>query len=333
VKRALIAVLLVVMATRATIAQKLTGAGATFPFPIYSKWFSEYSAAHPGVNIRYRAVGSGTGIREISAGVVDFGASDAPMSDRQLASARTRLIHIPALIGAVVPIYHVSGAGSLRLSGEVLAAIYLGRITNWNDPRIARDNPDAHLPDRRIFVAHRADGSGTSYIFTDYLSKVSTSWASGPGRSSAPVWPTGAGAVHNEGVARLVKGTEGALGYVELIYALKNHLEFAEVKNPAGNWIKASVDGIAEAAADTPAHPRDYRISITNAPGAHAYPISSFTWLLVPERTPGAPKAKLLKDLLIWIVSTGQSEAESLEYAPLPKPIMEQVLATISTLK
>jgi phosphate transport system substrate-binding protein len=332
-RRAFLAVMLCAVAMDAAHSQKLNGAGATFPYPIYAKWFSEYDAAHSGVEIRYRAVGSGAGIRQVAAGVVDFGATDAPMTDYQLASSRTPLIHIPALMGAVVPIFNLPGVVTLRFSGEVLADIYLGRIAKWNDPRIAKDNPDVHLPDRRIIVVHRAESSGTSYIFTDYLSKVSRAWADGPGRSTAPNWPAGQGVVHNEGVARAVHAAEGAIGYVELIYALQNHLEFGEIQNAAGKWVKASIEGVVAAAAGAKALPNDYRASITNAVGDDAYPISSFTWLLVPLHSSDAAKGKLLKDLLTWIVTSGQSEAESLAYAPLPKPLVSRVLETIATLR
>jgi phosphate transport system substrate-binding protein len=333
VKKILLIVVLFALAVGTARGQKLTGAGATFPYPIYAKWFREYDAAHDGVSIRYRAIGSGAGIRQVAAGVVDFGATDAPMTDNQLAASRTRLIHIPALMGAVVPIFHVQGVSDLRLSGEVLADIYLGRIVRWNDPRIARDNPDAHLPDQKIVVVYRSESSGTSFIFTDYLSKVSRAWAGGPGKSGAPNWPVGVGAVRNEGVARVVRATDGSLGYVELIYALENHVEFSEVKNSSGNWIKASSEGIAEAAENARELPRDFRVSITNAPGANAYPIASFSWLLVPVRSSSPAKGRVLKELLTWILTTGQSEAKTLSYAPLPKPIAAKVLETIGSLR
>jgi phosphate transport system substrate-binding protein len=329
----LVVSIVLVLAAGFAPAQKLNGAGATFPYPIYAKWFSEYQAAHPGVEIRYRPVGSGAGIRQVAGGVVDFGASDAPMTDYQLASSRIRLIHIPALIGAVVPIFNVQGVSDLRFSGEVLADIYLGRISKWSDPRIAKDNPEVHLPDRRIIVVHRAEGSGTSYIFTDYLSKVSREWADGPGRSTAPNWPAGEGALRNDGVTRKVQTTEGAIGYVELIFALQNHIGFGEIRNAAGAWVKASIDGIVAAAASAKELPEDYRVSITNAPGADAYPIASFTWLLIPARLSDPAKARLIKDLLTWIVTTGQAEAESLAYAPLPKTVSARVLGTIASLR
>jgi phosphate transport system substrate-binding protein len=333
VKKTLLTVVLFALAVGPACGQKLTGAGATFPYPIYVKWFNEYVAAHPGVSIRYRAEGSGAGIRQVAAGVVDFGATDAPMTDYQMAASRTRLIHIPALMGAVVPIFHVQGVSHLRLSGEVLADIYLRRIKQWNDPRIAHDNPDTHLPDLKIVVVHRSESSGTSFIFTDYLSKVSRAWAEGPGMSAAPDWPAGVGALRNDGVARAVGATDGALGYVELIYALENHLEFSEVRNSTGNWIKASIEGITEAAENAKELPGDYRVSITNAPGANAYPIASFTWLLVPLRSSNPAKGKALKELLTWIVTTGQGEAETLSYAPLPKAVAAKVLKTIASLR
>jgi phosphate transport system substrate-binding protein len=332
-RRVLLAVILCAVALRGAQSQRLNGAGATFPDPLYEKWFSEYDAAHPGVEIRYRAIGSGAGIRQVAAGIIDFGATDAPMTDYQLASSRTRLIHIPALMGAVVPIFNLPGIPTVRFTGEVLAEIYLGRITKWNDERIANDNPEVHLPDRRIVVVHRAEASGTSYIFTDYLSKVSRAWAAGPGRSTAPEWPAGEGALRNEGVAHTVGSTGGAIGYVELIYARQNHLEFGELRNAAGHWVKASIEGVDAAAASANQLPNDYRASITNASGPDAYPISSFTWLLIPTHSSDRAKAKLLRDLLSWIVTTGQGEAASLAYAPLPKGLASRVLETIASLR
>jgi phosphate transport system substrate-binding protein len=314
-------------------AQKLTGAGATFPYPIYSKWFSEYSAAHPGVEINYQSIGSGGGIRQVTAGLVDFGASDGPMTDEQLAASKVKLIHIPTVLGAVVPIFNVPGVSNIRFSGEVLSDIFLGKIESWNDPRIAKDNPGVNLPNQKIIVVHRSDGSGTSYIFTDYLSKVNTDWASGPGKGASPAWPTGVGGKGNEGVAGLVRQLPGALGYVELIYALQNHISFGEVKNPAGNWLKASIEGVTEAAASIKKMPADYRVSITNAPGANAYPIASFTWLLIPVKAADPAKGKVLKDLLSWIVNSGESQVSALSYAPLPKAVQDKVLQTIYALQ
>lgn len=314
-------------------AQKITGAGATFPYPIYDKWFREYSAAHPGVEINYQSIGSGGGIRQITAGTVDFGASDGPMTDEQIAASKTKLIHLPMVLGAVVPIFNIPGVSDLHFSPDVLADIYLGKITNWNDGRIAKDNPGAHLPDHRIVVVHRADGSGTSYIYTDYLSKVSKEWASGAGKGTAINWPTGVGGKGNEGVAGLVRQTPGAIGYVELIYALQNKISFGEIKNAAGNWVRASLGGVTEAAASMKQMPADYRVSITNAPGATAYPISSFTWLLVPVKSADPVKGKVIRDLLNWIITAGENEAPSLYYAPLPKNVAEKVLKSVYALQ
>jgi phosphate transport system substrate-binding protein len=314
-------------------AQKLTGAGASFPYPIYSKWFSEYSAAHPGVEINYQSIGSGGGIRQVTAGLVDFGASDGPMSDDQLAASKVKLVHIPTVLGAVVPIFNVPGVSDLKFSPEVLAGIYLKTIENWKDPRIAKENPGVNLPDQKIIVVHRADGSGTTYIFTDYLSKISKDWANGPGKGTAVSWPTGVSGAQNAGVAGLVRQLPGAIGYVELIYALQNHINYGEVKNAAGNWEKATIDGVTEAAASIKQMPADYRVSITNAPGANAYPISSFTWLLIPIHSADPAKGKVLKDLLSWIITSGEGEVSALSYAPLPKVVADKVLKTIYSLQ
>jgi len=333
VKKTLIAVGLLVLALSSAQAQKLTGAGATFPYPIYSKWFSEYSAAHAGVEINYQSIGSGGGIRQVTSGLVDFGASDMPMTDDMLASSKIKLIHLPTVLGAVVPVYNVPGLTDLRFSGSVLADIYLGRISNWNDPSIAKDNPGAHLPDQKIIVVHRSDGSGTSFIFTDYLSKVSSEWSGGPGKGTSPSWPVGVGGKGNEGVAGLVRQMPGAIGYVELIYALQNHISFGAVKNPAGSWVKASIEGVTEAAASIKTMPADYRVSITNAPGANSYPISSFTYLLIPTSGSNDANRKVLKDMLSWIVKAGESEVQALSYAPLPQALAEKELQTIYGLK
>jgi phosphate transport system substrate-binding protein len=314
-------------------AQKLTGAGATFPYPIYSKWFSEYSAAHPGVEINYQSIGSGGGIRQVTAGLVDFGASDMPMTDDALAGSKIKLVHIPTVLGAVVPIFNVPGVDNVKFSGDVLADIYLGKIVSWNDARIAKDNPGVKLPDQKIIVVHRSDGSGTSFIWTDYMSKVSSEWANGPGKGSSPSWPVGVGGKGNEGVAGLVRQLPGAIGYVELIYALQNKISFGEVKNAAGNWQKASIEGVTEAAASIKQLPADYRISITNAPGADAYPISSFTYLLIPVHAADPAKGKVIVDLLSWIVNSGESEVSAFSYAPLPKSVAEKVLKTVYSLK
>jgi phosphate transport system substrate-binding protein len=333
VKKTLLAVCLIALALGAARAQKLTGAGATFPYPIYSKWFSEYSAAHPGVEVNYASIGSGGGITQVTKGLVDFGASDMPMTDAALSSSPIKLIHIPTVLGAVVPIFNVPGATEIKFSPEVLADIYLGKVANWNDAHIAKDNPGVKLPDQKIIVVHRSEGSGTSYIFTDYLSKVSKEWSDGPGKGSSLNWPVGVGGKGNEGVAGLIRQLPGAIGYVELIYALQNKISFGEVKNAAGNYVKASIEGVTEAGASVKQMPADYRVSITNAPGANAYPISSFTYLLIPIKSADATKGKVLKDMLSWIVKSGQGEVSTLSYAPLPQALADKVLQTVYTLQ
>lgn len=332
-KKIVIAAGLLMFALAPAQGQKLTGAGATFPYPIYSKWFSEYSAAHPGVEINYQSIGSGGGIRQVTGGLVDFGASDGPMTDEQLASSKVKLIHLPTVLGAVVPVFNVPGVSDLRFSGDVLADIYLGKVQSWDDARIAKDNPGVKLPGQKIIVVHRSDGSGTSYIFTDYLSKVSKDWAGGPGKGTSPSWPVGVGGKGNEGVAGLVRQLPGAIGYVELIYALQNKMSYGSVKNAAGNWTKATIEGVTEAAASVKSMPADFRVSITNAPGANAYPISSFTWMLVPLKSADPAKGKVLKDLLSWIVKSGETEATALSYAPLPASVVEKELKAIYALQ
>lgn len=324
-------VALFVVASSAAQAQTITGAGATFPAPIYSKWFTQYSAAHPGVQVNYQPIGSGGGIQQVTNGTVDFGASDMPMKDEQLAGAKVKVVHIPTVMGAVVPVFNVSGVSDLRFSPDVLADIYLAKITTWNDPRIAKDNPGVNLPGDKITVVHRSDGSGTSFIFTDYLSKVSPAWKSGPGSGTAIYWPTGVGGKGNEGVASEVRQLSGAIGYVELIYALQNHINFGAIRNASGNWVKGSIDGVTAAAA-TAKIPADYRVSITNAPGADSYPISSFTYLLIPTKPADMDKEKVIKDMLSWIVKSGETEASSLSYAPLPQSLQDKVLQTIYAL-
>ena len=332
-KKTLASICLVVVSMSVAQAQKLTGAGATFPYPIYSKWFSEYSAAHPGVEINYQSIGSGGGIRQVTAGLVDFGATDGPMTDEQIAGSKVKLVHIPLVLGAVVPIFNVPGVTDVKFSPAVLADIYLGKIATWNDPRIAADNPGVTLPSQKIIVVHRSDGSGTTYIFTDYLSKVSPDWANGPGKGASPSWPVGVGGKGNEGVAGYVRQLPGAIGYVELIYALQNHISFGAIKNPAGNWVKGSIAGVTEAAASVKQMPADFRVSITNAPGANAYPISSFTWVLAPVKSADPAKGKVLVDLLSWIITSGESEAQGLSYAPLPKSVADKVIKVVYTLK
>jgi phosphate transport system substrate-binding protein len=332
VKKFLVAIVISVLALSTAQAQKLTAAGATFPYPIYSKWFSEYSAAHPGVEINYQSIGSGGGIRQVTAGLVDFGASDMPMTDDLLAGSNVKLIHIPTVLGAVVPIFNVPGVNDIKFSGDVLADIYLGKIAVWNDGRIAKDNPGVNLPNQKIIVVHRSDGSGTSFIWTDYLSKVNSEWANGPGKGTSPSWPVGVGGKGNEGVSGLVRQLPGAVGYVELIYALQNNISYGEVKNAAGNWLKASIGGVTEAAANVKV-PADYRVSITNAPGINSYPISSFTYLLIPVHAADPAKGKVIVDLLSWIINSGENEASALSYAPLPGGLAQKVLKTIYSLQ
>jgi phosphate transport system substrate-binding protein len=330
----LLAAALIVCAASQGLAQKLNGAGATFPYPIYSKWFSEYSAQHSGVQINYQSIGSGGGIRQIMAGTVDFAASDVPMTDAQLSSSKVKIVAIPTVLGAVVPIYNLPGLNTeLKFAPDVLADIYLGKITNWNDGRIARDNPGVKLPDKTINIVHRAEGSGTTFIFTDYLSKVSPEWKNSVGANSAVPWPVGIGAKGNENVASMVRGMQGTIGYVELIYALQNKIQFGYIKNAAGNWVKGSIDGVTEAAASVKSMPADYRVSITNAPGKNAYPISSFTWLLVPNPAVNSGNGAVIKDFLNWMLDHGQSEVSALYYAPLPKSVSDKVRGTIGQLK
>jgi phosphate transport system substrate-binding protein len=331
---ALVAVLATAAAGNAA-AQKLTGAGATFPNPIYSKWFSEYSASHPGVQINYQSVGSGAGIRQVSEKTVDFGASDGPMTDEQLSASKIKLLHIPTVMGAVVPVYNIPGADrELRFSPDVIADIYLGKITKWNDPRIVKDNPGVTLPAHAILPVYRSDGSGTTYIFTDYLSKVSPDFKAKIGNSTSVKWPLGIGQKGSDGVAGMVHNSPYSFGYVELIYAVQNKMEFGWVKNSSGKWLKASVEGVtAAAAASAKNMPADYRVSIVNAPSADAYPISSFTWLLIPVKSDDPAKGKVLKDFLTWMLDKGEAEANALTYAPLPKAVIAMERKTIATIQ
>ena len=317
------------------VAQHLTGAGGTFPNPIYQRWFTEYSQAHPGVQINYQSVGSGAGIRQISQGIVDFGASDGPMTDKQLADSKQKLLHIPTVLGGVVPAYNLPGfSAELKFSGDVIADIYLGKITKWNDPRIAKDNPGVNLPNHPILPVYRSDGSGTNYIFTDYLSKVSPEFKQKIGSATSVQWPGGVGQKGNEGVAGMIRNSPFSFGYVELIYAEQNKMLFGLVKNADGKWIKASTDTVSAAAAGTAKFmPADYRVSITNAPGANAYPISSFTWLLIPDPSKDSAKGKVLHDFLQWMLDHGEDEASQMTYAPLPKPVADRVRQTINQIQ
>jgi len=308
----------------------LNGAGATFPYPMYSKWFSEYNKLHPDVQINYQAIGSGGGIRQIINGTVDFGASDSPMTDEQLKDAKVKILHIPTVLGAVVPAYNVQGvSGEIKFTPDALAGIFLGKIQKWNDPAITGANPGVKFPDQNIIVIHRSEGSGTTFIFTDYLSKVSKEWESSVGRNASVKWPVGLGGKGNEGVAGQIRQLQGSIGYIELIYALANNIPFGSVKNSAGNFVKASLGGVTEAAGSVKNMPADFRVSITDAPGKTAYSISSFTWLLIPVESKDPKKGKILADFLNWMVTDGQKMTMQLSYAPLPENVAEKVKAAI----
>jgi phosphate transport system substrate-binding protein len=314
--------------------QNLNGAGATFPAPIYQKWFQEYKTAHSSVQINYQPIGSGGGISAMTEGTVDFGASDMPMTDEQIGKLKVRPLHFPTVLGADVITYNLPGvSGALKFSGDTIANIFLGKIAKWNDPKIAADNPGVKLPSTDIVVAHRSDGSGTTFVFCDYLSKVSPEWKSKVGASTSVTWPVGLGGAKNDGVAGIVKQTEGAIGYVELVFAVQNKMAFADVKNAAGKFVTpsfASVTAAAQASKDLAA---DFRGSITNAPGAGSYPISSYTWLLIPSQIQDAAKKKAITDFLGWMLTTGQKDAEPLSYAPLPAAVVAKEKQQIAAIK
>lgn len=312
----------------------LNGAGATFPYPIYSKWFSEYHKLHPDIQINYQSIGSGGGIRQVTAGTVDFGASDMPMTDKQLQEAKAKILNLPTVLGAVVPAYNIPGvSGEIKFTPDMLAGIFLGKITKWNDKAITSANPGVNFPDRDIIVVHRSDGSGTSFIWTDYLSKVSSDWKSQVGSDTSVRWPLGMGGKGNEGVAGLVRQLQGSIGYVELIYALQNNIPYGSVKNSSGSFIRASLESVTAAAASAPKMPEDFRVSITNSPGKDAYPISSFTWLLIPAQSKNAANGKILADFLNWMVSDGQKMTSALAYAPLPENVAAKEKEAIKQVK
>jgi phosphate transport system substrate-binding protein len=323
-------------ATPSTGSVDLTGAGATFPAPIYSKWFADY-AAKTGVRINYQAIGSGGGIRQLSEGTVDFGASDSPMKDEDIAKAKGPVLHIPTVLGAVAVTYNVPGiTAQVKLTGGVLADIFTGKITKWNDPRISALNAGAKLPATDILVVHRSDGSGTTFVFTDYLSAVSKTWAASPGRGKEVSWPVGLGGKGNDGVAGQVKQTPGGIGYVELAYAKQNNLPFAAIQNAAGKFVAPSPAGMTAAAAAVSANlpaTTDYRLSIVNAAGADAYPISSFTWILVYQQQADAAKGKKIVDFLRWALTEGEGQATALDYAPLPQTMATQLMARLDSIK
>jgi phosphate transport system substrate-binding protein len=317
----------------------INGAGATFPYPIYSKWFDVYHQKNSSINFNYQSLGSGAGIRQITEGTVDFGATDGPMNDDQLKAFQdkrgTQILHFPTVLGAAVPTYNIPGvSAALNFTPEALAGIFLGKITKWNDPAIAGANKGVNLPANDIVVVHRSDGSGTTYIWTDYLSKVSEEWKNKIGKGTSVNWPVGLGAKGNELVSGMVKGTPNSVGYVELIYAAQNNIPYGTVKNSEGNFVKADLASVSAAAAGAVKDmPADFRVSITNAPGKTAYPISSFTWLLVPEKIQDAAKRDALKGFVKWMLTDGQGYAEALSYAKLPKEVIAKELKVVDNIQ
>lgn len=317
----------------------INGAGATFPYPIYSKWFDVYHTKNPNFQFNYQSVGSGAGIKQVTEGTVDFGATDGPMNDDQLKAYQDKhgsaILHFPTVLGAVVPTYNVAGVSeSLSFTPDALAGIFLGKITKWNDPAIAGANKGVSLPAADIVVVHRSDGSGTSYVWTDYLSKVSDEWKGKVSKGTSVNWPVGLGGKGNEGVTGLVKQTPNAIGYVELIYAVQNNIPYGTVKNSSGNFVKADLASVTAAAAGAAKEmPDDFRVSITNAPGKTAYPISSFTWLLIPQKFQDGGKRDAMKGFLKWMLSDGQDSVEALSYAKLPKEVVEKEKKAINNIQ
>ena len=320
-------------------ALSLTGAGATFPYPMYSKWFNEYHKLHSNVEINYQSIGSGGGIKQVTEGTVDFGASDGPMNDQQLAEFKEKrgsnILHFPTVLGADVATYNIPGVtASLDFTPEALAGIFLGKVTKWNDPEIQKANPKVKLPNHDLVVVHRSDGSGTTYVWVDYLAKVSPEWKQKVGVGTSVNWPVGLGGKGNEGVSGQIKQTEYSIGYVELVYALQNKLPYGRVRNASGNFVQADLASVTAAAANAAANmPDDFRVSITNAPGKTAYPISSFTWLLVPSKIQDPAKKQAITDFLRWMLGPGQKYAEALSYAELPKQVVAKEEKAISLIQ
>jgi phosphate transport system substrate-binding protein len=335
----LLAVLVLAVTAGAQNALLINGAGATFPYPMYSKWFDEYHKAHGNIQINYQSIGSGGGIKQVTEGTVDFGATDGPMNDDQLKAFQDKhgfgILHFPTVLGAVVPTYNVPGiTAELNLTQDAIAGIFLGRITKWNDPAIAGANKGVTLPANDIVVVHRSDGSGTTYAWTDYLSKVSDDWKNKVGKGTSVNWPVGLGGKGNEGVAGLAKQTPNSIGYVELIYAIQNNMPYGRVKNSSGAFIKADLAGVTAAAAGAAKNiPDDFRVSITDAPGKTAYPISTFTWLLIPAKITDTAKRDAIKGFLNWMLADGQNYAENLSYAKLPKEIVGKELKAINNVQ
>jgi phosphate transport system substrate-binding protein len=326
---------LAVTASATLLAQQINGAGATFPAPIYTKWFSEYNKLHKDVQINYQPLGSGAGVQQITAKTVFFGASDFPLTDQQLSAAPAKILNFPTVLGGVVPIYNVPGVTQdLKFSGTVLAEIYLGKITKWNDAAIAKDNPGVKLPAADIAVVHRSESSGTTFIWTDFLSKVSPDFKSRVGAAAAPNWPTGVGQKGSDGVSGQVKQTPGAIGYVELVYATQNNIAYGAVQNASGKFLKASFDSVTAAAAGAAKNmPADFRVSITNTTGADAYPISSFTWLLLYQDPPDKAEGKTMVEFVKWALTDGQKYCKDLGFAPLPKTVVDMEMKALETIK
>ena len=333
----LLALICLVPAASVWAQTSLNGAGATFPYPMYSKWFNEYRKVKPDISINYQSIGSGGGIRQVTEGTVDFGATDGPMTDEQIAVFKqkrgTMILHFPTVLGADVPAYNVPGiTATLNFTPEALAGIFLGRVTKWNDPLIASSNPNVKLPGSNIIVVHRSDGSGTTYVWTDYLSKVSSEWQQRVGKGTSVSWPVGLGAKGNEGVAGMTRQMPGTIGYVELIYAVQNRMLYGNVRNSSGNFVQADLASVT-AAASGAAVPDDFRVSITNAPGKDAYPVSSFTWLLIPQNIKDSTKKEVIKGFLNWMLTDGQTLTSGLAYAPLPKGLVAREQKAIAKIQ
>jgi len=329
-----LAILPALLASSAMAADTINAAGATFPAPIYQKWFGEYKAAHPEVQINYQPIGSGGGIRQLIAGTVDFGASDMPMKDGQMGDMKVKPLHFPTVMGAVVLSYNIPNVTAiLKLTPDVIAGIYLGNVKSWDDAKIKAANPGVNLPSKAIEVVHRSDGSGTSFCFTDYLSKISPEWKSKVGVNDSVQWPLGLGGKGSDGVEGLIKQTPYSIGYVELIYAVQNKMSFADVQNASGSFVTPSFKSVSEAAANSKEMPDDFRVSITNAPGKASYPISTFTWLLVPSHIADPARKKAITGFLGWMLTTGQKDAEGLSYAQLPKAVVTKVQKQIAQIQ
>jgi phosphate transport system substrate-binding protein len=320
-----LAAILILGSSVSLSAETINAAGATFPAVIYQKWFQEFHKLHPDVQINYQSLGSGAGIQQLTQGTVDFGASDMPMTNEQLSKiTKVKVLHFPTVLGGLVPTYNVPGVTAiLNFTPESLAGIYLGKITKWNDAALKKDNPGVNFPDAEIQVVHRSDGSGTTFVWTDYLSKISPEWKSKVGAGTSVAWPTGLGGKGNEGVAGTVKQTANSIGYVELIYAAQNKMAYGAIRNSAGTFVRADFDSVSEAAAGAAkSMPDDFRVSITNAPGKKAYPVSSFTWLLIPNKFDNATKKNAIQQFLKWMLADGQKFAAGLDYASLPQPVV-----------